>query len=544
MAGTDAEMALPPVGLRDGTGGGRDDNTEVLLLRSVDDVVRIVDATTKHADPAAQRKARRMTMLVMIIALGGVFVDAYDFTSLGIGAIQLREEFNLTATEVGALSSTMAFSALFGALVGGYFVDKLGRKRMFLLDLWFFVFSAIGAALAPNLVVLLFFRLLMGLGVGLDFPVAMSFVAEFSDRAHRGRFVNLSYLNWYLAAIVGFIASYVGYELGAGEHLWRLAVGFGAVPALILLTMRNRYMLESPLWAAHRGDLHEAADILRRTRNLKVEVAPDATAAHTGSCLTMTETARIIFSPRYRGRATLAAVISSLQSIEYYAVIFYLPVISQMIFGRSLLKAILGGIAFSFVGLLGSAFQALVCDRTGIRPLTLGGSFLAAAALLGIALGHAIDNLVLEAVMVGVFMVGHTVGPGPQGMAYGTLSFPTAIRGSAVGWTQGMLRVGSILGFFFFPVMLTAFGFTATFALLAVVPFVIAVVTLAISWEPIGVDIEAESVDLPAGTTIDLRVREGLVATVGAGSSPRAPAEDDQQPAGGPRTAEAPLEIR
>ena len=114
-------------------------------------------------------------------------VDAYDFTSLGIGAIQLRHEFHLTATEVGALSSTMAFSALFGALIGGYFVDKLGRKRMFLLDLWFFVFSAIGAALAPNLVVLLAFRLLMGLGVGLDFPVAMSFVAEFADRAHRGR---------------------------------------------------------------------------------------------------------------------------------------------------------------------------------------------------------------------------------------------------------------------------------------------------------------------------------------------------------------------
>ena len=516
MARTDVETARPPVGLGNGTAG--DGSSERLLLRSADDVVRIVDATTNHADPAAHRKARRMTMLVMIIALGGVFVDAYDFTSLGIGAIQLRHQFHLTATEVGALSSTMAFSALFGALVGGYFVDKLGRKRMFLLDLWFFVFSAIGAALAPNLAVLLLFRLLMGLGVGLDFPVAMSFVAEFADRANRGRFVNLSYLNWYLAAIVGFAASYVGYELGAGEHLWRLAVGFGAVPALVLLMMRNRYMLESPLWAAHRGDLHEAADILRRTRNLDVEVAPEATATPDGCSLTMAETARIIFSPHYRDRATLAAVISCLQSIEYYAVIFYLPVISQLIFGRSLLKAILGGTIFSFVGLLGSAFQALVCDRTGIRPLTLAGSFVAAVALLGIAFGHATDNLALEAVMVGLFMVGHTVGPGPQGMAYGTLSFPTAIRGSAVGWTQGMLRVGSILGFFFFPVMLTAFGFTATFALLAVMPFVIALVTLAIRWEPIGVDIEAEPLELPAGTTIDLRLSDALVATVGAGS--------------------------
>jgi len=511
MAKLEIELAQL-VDLEDGTS----DNQDVVLLRNADDVVRIVDATTNHDDPVERRKARRMTWLVMIIALGGVFVDAYDFTSLGIGAIQLRHQFHLTATEVGALSSTMAFSALFGALVGGYFVDKLGRKRMFLLDLWFFVFSAIGAALAPNLVILLFFRLLMGLGVGLDFPVAMSFVAEFSDRANRGRFVNLSYLNWYLAAIVGFVASYIGYELGAGEHLWRLAVGFGAVPALILLMMRNRYMLESPLWAAHRGDLQDAAEILRRTRNLKVEVAPEAAASQAGSVLTMAETARIIFSAHYRPRATLAAVISCLQSIEYYAVIFYLPVISQMIFGRSLLNAILGGIVFSFIGLVGSTFQAFVCDRTGIRPLTLAGSILAAAALLGIAFGHAIDNLALQAVMVGFFMIGHTVGPGPQGMAYGTLSFPTAIRGSAVGWTQGMLRVGSILGFFFFPVVLTALGFTATFALLAVMPFIIAVVTLAIRWEPIGVDIEAEPLDLASGTAIDLRVPATALAPAGA----------------------------
>src|SRR5437588_5350009 len=157
----------------------------VVTLRSVDDVVRVVDAAIDHSDPEALRRARRRTLLVIIIALGGVFVDAYDMTSLSVGAIQLRDEFHLSGTQVGLLSSTMAISALFGALIGGYFVDKLGRKRMYLLDLWFFVLSAIGAALAPNLTVLIVFRLLMGLGVGLDFPVALSFLAEFSNRAKR-----------------------------------------------------------------------------------------------------------------------------------------------------------------------------------------------------------------------------------------------------------------------------------------------------------------------------------------------------------------------
>lgn len=482
-------------------------------IRTARDVVRIVDETTNHADPVQHRKARRMTGLLVIIALGGVFVDAYDFTSLGIGTIQLRQQFHLSSTQIGMLSATMAVSALFGALFGGYFVDKVGRKPMFLLDLWFFVVSAIGAALAPNVWVLVAFRLLMGLGVGLDFPVALSFVAEFSDRSRRGRLVNASYINWYLAAIAGFIASYIGYKLGAGADLWRYAVGFGAVPALILLLLRYRYMLESPLWAAHRGDLEGAAAILRATRHLDVEVKPSPTIPRPP--MSMLQTAQVLFSEHYRRRAILAAVIACAQSVEYYAVIFYLPVISQLIFGRSLLKAILGGLLFSSVGLVGSAFQAWICDRTGIRPLALGGAVLAMAALTGIALGHATGTLALEAVMVGAFMLGHTVGPGPQGMAYGTLSFPTAIRGSAVGWTQGMLRVGSVIGFLAFPVLLGAVGFVTTFLLLALAPLAVVAVVAAIRWEPVGADIEAESIDLTRSSTLDSTLESTMAVEPG-----------------------------
>lgn len=491
------------------------------IITDIKDVIAIVDETTEHGTPEALRSARRKTLLVMFIALGGVFVDAYDFTSLGMGVIQLRTQFHLSSAGVGMMSATMAVSALFGALFGGHLVDKLGRRRMFLLDLYFFVFSAIGAALAPNVWVLVAFRLMMGLGVGLDFPVALSFVAEFSNRASRGRSVNLSYLNWYIAAIVGFIASYVGYLAGAGADLWRYAVGFGAVPAAVLLVMRYKYMLESPLWAAHRGDLEGAAEILARTRHLDVEVRRPPAAGVTAPPLSLRQTYAILFSPRYRRRSILAAVIACAQSIEYYAVIFYLPVISQLLFGHSLLRAIEGGITFSAIGLVGATIQASVCDRTGIRPLTITGGVMAAAGLVGIALGHSGAALGLEAAMVAVFMLGHTVGPGPQGMAYGTLSFPTSIRGSAVGWTQGMLRVGSVIGFLVFPISLATLGFSSTFMLLALAPVTVVLVTLLLRWEPIGVDIEAEEVGIPAVTPSGL----GTVPLVGAGGGAHFSAE-------------------
>ncbi len=469
-----------------------------LVIRNADDVIRVVDEANATGDPRQRRRAAFQTLLVTVIALGGVFVDAYDFSSMSIGTIQLRHVFHLSATQVGEVSAAMAGSALLGALIGGYFVDKLGRRRMFSLDLWLLVLAAIGAALAPNLATLVGFRILMGVGVGLDFPVALCFVAEFSDKARRGRFVNSSYANWYLAAILGYGAGWVGYELGAGASLWRYAVGFGAVPAAVLLILRYRYMLESPLWAAHQGDLNEAARILRRTRSLDVTVDPIAAktaAATVQSRLDARATTKILFSRRYRKRAILSAVMGCAQSVEYYAVVFYLPVISQLIFGQSLLKALLGGAIFSAIGLLGSVFQAWICDRTGIRPLALVGALLATTALIGIGIGHADKSVLIEALMVGLFMLGHTIGPGPQCMAYGTLSFPTVIRGSSVGWTQGMLRVGSVIGFVIFPVLQAALGFSATFTALAVCPFIILVATLIIRWEPIGVDIEKEWAD-------------------------------------------------
>jgi putative MFS transporter len=471
-----------------------------LVLRSAEDVVRAVD-TANAANPAERRRAARQTLLVTLIALGGVFVDAYDFSSMSIGTVQLRQVFHLSASQVGAVSAAMAASALFGALVGGYFVDRLGRRRMFALDLWLLVIAAIGASLAPNLATLVGFRLLMGIGVGLDFPVALCFVAEFSGKAKRGRAVNASYANWYSAAILGYAAGYAGYQAGVGMDLWRLAVGFGAVPAAILLFLRYRYMLESPLWAARQGDLATAARILRRTRNIEVEVDAVAAAELVRAVQAKPDarqTARVLFSPQYRSRSILAAVMGCAQSIEYYAVVFYLPVIAQLIFGKSMLIALLGPALFSAIGLGGSSLQAWICDRTGIRPLALIGSIMATVALVGIGVGHAVGSVGLEAVMVAVFMVGHTVGPGPQCMAYGTLSFPTAIRGSSVGWTQGMLRVGSVIGFLIFPVLQAALGFAGTFVTLAAAPLVIVIATMIIRWEPIGVDVEQEWVERQA----------------------------------------------
>jgi MFS family permease len=460
-----------------------------IVIRSRRDVVELVN----------QGVIGQTRFWIVLIAIGGTFIDAYDFTSLGIGAIQLREEFNLSPTQLGMITASMAIGALFGALFGGYYVDKIGRLRMFLLDLFFFVIAAIGAALAPNYYVLVAFRVLMGVGVGLDFPVALSFVAEYTATAGKAKYVNLWGPTWFIATFTGFVVILPFYLAGAGPNLWRWAVGLGAVPALIVLALRFIYMEESPLWAAQQS-LEEAARVLRRMYKLDVTVAPDAEEPPPLGQAYSLKHYLTIFSPTYRPRTILCGAMSMLQSLEYYAAAFYLPVISTELFGSSILRAISASLFFNLFGIAaGLTLVFWASTRYGARSLALVGyvGVIAALLVVGIGFGH----LPLGAVVpiLGVFLFFHAFGQGTQGMTIATLSYPTSIRGAGTGWAQTMTRIGSTIGFFFFPLVREYFGLGTTLLLLTIVPVIGLVITLSIRWEPVGADVDAEDfADSPA----------------------------------------------
>jgi len=156
---------------------------EPLAIRRFEDVLHFING--------ADHRRKQGGGFVVLLALGGIFTDAYDFTSLGIGAVQLREQFDLTPLMLGTLTAIMAVGALFGGLFGGYYTDRLGRFKMFFVNMLLFVVATLVAALAPNYTVLLIARFFMGVGVGLDFPVAMAFIAEYNSVERKGGLVNL-----------------------------------------------------------------------------------------------------------------------------------------------------------------------------------------------------------------------------------------------------------------------------------------------------------------------------------------------------------------
>lgn len=139
-------------------------------VSSVGDVARLINSGKEHA---------KYARMIVFLALGGVFLDAYDLTTLSYGIDDVVREFQLSPLLTGLVTSSIMVGTIVGNIIGGWLTDKYGRYSVFMADMFFFVISAIAAGLAPNVWVLIGARFLMGIGVGIDLPVAMSYLAEF-----------------------------------------------------------------------------------------------------------------------------------------------------------------------------------------------------------------------------------------------------------------------------------------------------------------------------------------------------------------------------
>ena len=470
-----------------------------LVIHSRQDIIDFVST-----NPVSQKG-----MLIVLVALGGIILDAYDLTSLGIGVNQLTEDFHLSPTQLGSLTSVMAVGALLGALFGGMVTDKLGRNKMFLVDILLLVVAAFGAALAPNLAVLVFFRFLLGVGIGLDVPIALSFIAEITNTKRRGQLVNLWSPVWYIATAFAGLLLLPIYFLGIDENLWRYAVGFGGVLALIVLFLRFKFMDESPIWAAKHLPLQQAAKIVERTYNIEVVVQELKQKVIKKDEKVALST---LFSKKYRMRTLSASILAATESMEYFAVMFYLPTISMLIFGKGTIYGIIGTVVFNCCGILGGLFQSYLTGKVGIRKLAIIGYSIVCIALLTVGLLGKSLPTILVAILIGGFIFGHAFGPGAQCMTMATLSYPTELRGLGSGWGQAMLRVGSIIGAFVFPMVLALAGLEKTLLVVLIAPIIGLIAVSLIKWDPTNMNLDSDTeTDFPSknihSTQSELNVR-------------------------------------
>ncbi len=456
-------------------------------VRSVSDVARLINTRSDKNNYAR---------MIVFLALGGVFLDAYDLTTLSYGIDDVVREFQLSPLLTGLVTSSIMVGTIVGNLIGGWLTDKYGRYSVFMADMLFFVVSAIAAGLAPNVWVLIGARFLMGIGVGIDLPVAMSYLAEFSKFAGKGnKAARLAAWcpMWYAASTVCFLLIFALYFLLPKEHLdwlWRASLLFGAVPALLIIAVRSKFMNESPLWAANQGDLKSAVRILRDSYGIHAhEAEPEAPPAEAAPKVSF----RVLFQKPWRERTIVAGVMNICISFEYTAIAFFLPSILAQFLGAGVFETISASLGlnalFAFTGgLLGMR----LAWKYPSRHVAIAGFALQFFALIALALiGHpeAIAGIVFAVLMLGLWLFAEGFGPGAQLMVYPALSYPTSIRATGVGFSRALSGIGSALALFILPILQAALG-TNMFWVVSLAAIIPIFFLLAVRHEPTHHDID------------------------------------------------------
>lgn len=411
---------------------------------------------------------------VALWSASGMFLDGYDLTVIAV-VLPLLGFWNMSPTLVGALAAGTVFGTLLGALSFGYLADRFGRRTLYGAELLLLAGGALGSAVATGPVWFLIFRIAVGVGVGVDYLLAPTVVAEFVPASQRGRYVSLvSAANFF-----GSVGSYlIGYALvGLGADSWRLMLGIGALLAPVCILPRL-WLPESPRWLAAQGRAQEAERILARLSGERSSVQADQSTPYGA-----------MFGRPLLGALAFVSAFWFLYDVTAYGISTYTPTLFGLVNGQSVHAADLGAAAAGLIGACGGIFGLLLVDRWGRRPLLLTSFVATTLVLLVPVLFHHLGLVPLIAVFGGATLLAN-MGPGVLSTVYTTELFPAGLRASALGVATAVSRVGGILGILMFPGLLKTLGMDPSIWLFALSSLAGTLVVWAFAPETKGLPLE------------------------------------------------------
>jgi SHS family lactate transporter-like MFS transporter len=177
----------------------------------------------------------------------GWTLDAFDFTIFLLIMVPISQEFGVPLVAVTAVFTITLWLRLLGATASGWLADRVGRKLPLMISiLWFSACNFI-AGFSPNFAFLFFFRALLGIGMGAEWPAGASLAMESWPVRSRGFMSGILQGSWGLgfllsSAIYGLLFSYIG---------WRGLLWIGILPALAVVWVR-KYVKEPEVWLENR----------------------------------------------------------------------------------------------------------------------------------------------------------------------------------------------------------------------------------------------------------------------------------------------------
>ncbi len=424
-----------------------------------------------------QRSPKKKLSLVTWISTFGGLLFGYD-TGVVNGALPYMaasDQLNLTPVTEGLVASSLTFGAAFGAIIGGQFSDKKGRRKLIMYLAVMFFIATIGCSIAPNIEVMVISRVLLGLAVGGASVTVPAYLSEMSPANRRGRMVTMNELMIVTGQLMAFTFNAIlATTFGDVSHIWRYMLVIATLPAVILW-FGMLVMPESPRWLASKGRFGEALAVLLQVREkeeaheeieeIKQHLEEeDAIQKARWKDLSIPWIRRIVFIGI--GIAVVQQI-TGVNSIMYYGT----QILKNAGFGTQ--AAIVGNIANGVISVAATFVGIWLLGKIGRRPMLTIGLIGTTSALTLIGIfsyvlegSAALPYVVLSLTVTFLAFQQGAISP----VTWLMLSeiFPLKLRGLGMGVTVFCLWITNFLVGFSFPILLDDFGLSNTFFMFAV----------------------------------------------------------------------------
>jgi len=302
------------------------------------------------------------------------------------------------------------------AFLWGPVADKYGRVRTLMLTiLWYSVFTFL-CCVSTRLWHLAVFRFLAGIGIGGEWAMGGTFVAEEWPENRRKMAAGWMHTGYYVGF---FLAALANFGVGA-RYGWRAMFALGGLPALLVGFIRYG-VRESQRWESKATEVQNWS-LIRPLTNL--------------------------FSPEFRKRTTVNALLVLISMIGLWGGSVYIPAAVTEIVNRMKMTGVnvthlisLATMVLSSATIIGCAILPPLAERFG-RRVTLGGYFALMMASLAVGFGYVL-YLPQEA-LKWFFLSLFFLGLGGANFAMYTLwlpeQYPTECRGSAFAFATSAGR--------------------------------------------------------------------------------------------------------
>jgi putative MFS transporter len=367
------------------------------------------------------------------------------WVSVAIGIIgfllpSLDQAYGWGPARLGLLVSAGLVGFLFGALLSGPWTDRIGRKRMLLLTTAGVGLSMAISGWATSFASLLTLRILTGFASGAVMPVTNALVSEYSPARYRGRVVVLLSGFWGLG---GAAAALIGYLL-VPTFGWRPPLWVGGA-VLLYLPVLARYLPRSLRFLIAKGKYEEAEIEFAGIRSrLMIDDPPESLSQSEMSGKREPESlgdgAEVLWSSRYLGLAIALSIIWFTLNFAFYGVFIWLP--SVLVYrGSPLSQSLLFTLVINLGQVPGTITAAFLADWLGRRISLVGFLAAYAASLVTFAVWPSNSGALLWGTL---FAFCNSAAWG-LGYILTVERFPTSLRATGLGWTNGIGRTGGIL---------------------------------------------------------------------------------------------------